>query len=302
MQKVYSAGASTSVCPRGGYVWLTQNETRYVVKVNCKTWSCVHCRNRNHESLRMRMAVGLSILGPSWFITVTLRYAGADTLKDASFVGRAWQRLIYRLNKNPGYEKMAWFKITELTKEKQPHLHLLVGGLPGGKTKKIMHREWVRAWRKATGDSFIVDVRPIRSYLGIAHYLDGYVTKNIHKREDLERIGFKRRWSCSNNWPRGEVRLLGSRLGWTTSHYSKLDDTDIAMAGRLLEMRKGDPLLDISARPEALEAVTVITRSRNLRKAERKMRHVNTGIRPQGDPQGHRSEFGPSGDRFNDPV
>lgn len=64
--------------------------------------------------------------------------------------------------------------------------------------------EWGKGWFERTG-SYVVDVRPVYSEGGVAGYLGKYLTKSFKNRGELESLGFKRRWSCSRNWPR-EVR------------------------------------------------------------------------------------------------
>jgi len=76
--------------------------------------------------------------------------------------------------------------------------------------------EWGKAWFERTG-AYVVDVRKIYSAGGVGGYLGKYLSKSFSKRQGLEEIGFKRRWSCSRNFPREKkIQLAGTRDGiWT---------------------------------------------------------------------------------------
>lgn len=68
-----------------------------------------------------------------------------------------------------------------------------------------------RHWEYVTGDSYILDVKQGYDAVGISQYLLKYVMKSFYKREELQELGFNRRWSTSRNWPRGQqVQLRGT--------------------------------------------------------------------------------------------
>lgn len=230
----------------------TTGET-VTVKVTCKTWRCVACREATKRKVQRRIAYGISTLGQCYFITLTLKLVSGTMTKDARFVSRAWRALLSRLKyQNPSrYKKMAWFKVIELTKRNQPHLHLIVGGL-GEVQLKELHADWSQAWLTSTGDSFIVDVRKVIGVKGAAFYLTKYVTKGVLQREVLESKGFLRRWSASANWPRGVVSNRGSEEQvWDAIEFVSNDmygserfkvEADTSVGHPLLE-RVGDGLL-----------------------------------------------------------
>jgi len=206
------------MCPRAGFVILTKGIKEYVMTTKCKTWSCEICRKTNLAYVKLRMEYGCSILEEFYLITVTLQ-AESSHGRDARAVRIVWEELIRFLKLRSS--SLAWMKIVELTKKGVPHLHLLVGGL--GKRKdscarkgefsyKVMNvfrtckedcliHEWAQAWYGVTGDSFVVDVRKGYAPGRLANYLGKYLTKSYYHREELEEMGFKRRWSCSRNWP-----------------------------------------------------------------------------------------------------
>ncbi len=81
-----------------------------------------------------------------------------------------------------------------------------------------------------TGDSYIVHAMVVFGAVGAAAYLAKYIGKVMYEFEVLERLGFGRRYSKSNNWPGAKrVRLRGTvlkkwmRHAWTPG---VLDATD----------------------------------------------------------------------------
>jgi len=179
------------------------------------------------------MEYGSLAVGKFFLITVTLE-ANGGIWKDARRVRVVWEQLIRYLKlRSP---KLTWFKVVELTKKGTPHLHLIVGGLgnrvascfPKGEFKYTLERvhqvckvdclihEWGKAWFGVTGDSFVVDAREGYSAARLANYLGKYLTKGFYHRAEMERMGFKRRWSCARNWP-SPAKLqtrYGSERAW----------------------------------------------------------------------------------------
>lgn len=101
--------------------------------------------------------------------------------------------------------------MVELTKKGQPHLHIVALRLEG--SKGVLEREAREAWYEATGDSYIVDVRPITSKYGIGFYLGKYLEKGFAHREEMVDLGFLRRWSASGGWPRAGKLTLTTETG-----------------------------------------------------------------------------------------
>jgi hypothetical protein len=68
---------------------------------------------------------------------------------------------------------VAFLELTYNDKRRQwhPHLHLIVQG------RYVPHADLSREWHKRTGDSFIVDVRAVRSNDEVTSYVTKYVSK-----------------------------------------------------------------------------------------------------------------------------
>lgn len=225
----------SSVCPRGGYIWLTSKNGQGIMPTNCKTWGCRSCRDRLLNLFRMRVEAGVSALGKCAFITFTYK-TGYESMRDAASVAEDWKELWRRLRSNG--ETIGWFKwlrVVELTKKGQPHLHVVMESQEekvrcygrvfdarsfrrrAGSCHCMSHR-LSDLWEAITGDSWLVHTMPVVSAYGAARYLSKYLLKTmggVASHEPLERLGFKRRWSSSRGWPgSGRLRLAQSlRMG-----------------------------------------------------------------------------------------
>lgn len=224
-----SGSALIGRCPRAGFIKLYHMTGTLTLKTSCKTWGCIPCSRKLKMMVMGKMESGILSLGPCFLITVTLK-RGEGTLRDAQFVRRVWTRLLRLWRKS--YPNLSWFKVTEATKMGQPHLHLIVGGLNEpyaacedfasytdewyNRTCDCLEHEISKWWFHATGDSWVVDCKPVLGAAGAATYLTKYLTKAIGHRDHLRDLGFKRLYSTSRNWP-GYHRLrlnITLRNGW----------------------------------------------------------------------------------------
>ena len=214
---------SGGTCPKGGFIRLTSVTGRVgVFPTVCKSWRCNVCRRKKKALVIERIQYGCSKLGSSYSITLTFRVEG-EGRRDAVSAERAlrgfWRSMRIR------YPHLAYFKVLELTKKRQPHYHVIVGGLGMDRRdhcrrKKEMDERNLRglckvgddlcvehevsaAWRVATGDSYVVQVDSVYAVRGLGFYLGKYLTKTFFEEdEDSVALGFGRRWASSNNWPR----------------------------------------------------------------------------------------------------
>jgi len=216
------------------------------VPTNCKTWGCIACRDRVKRYVRMRMEHGCLILGHSYLITATYAMRGEESWRDASSVAKHWAELSRRFEKR-NLKRMKWFKVPELTKKGQVHLHLIVGGIgkrisccrPAGMGRcnhrksykwamerckvNCVEHELAKEWYQITGDSWVLDVREVWSAAGASAYIFKYLVKSFGQRAALEGLGFKRRWSCSRNWPSPERMqfVITMSKGWQSTQFIK---------------------------------------------------------------------------------
>lgn len=221
-----------------------------------------------------------------YFITVTLR-TGTTGPKDAVFVQEAWRGLVRRLKyETDWWEQAKWMKVIELTKWGQPHLHLVVTNVPGGKHDRCVgnrnDKEWVdngcfrigedcihhtvaQAWARVTkklgNESWIVDVQKIRSPVKAGMYVSKYITKGGDD-ERLGRLGFKRVWSTSKGFtPDLRIRLRGTvEKKWQKVEYWQPDYEPSAWLSRV----EGHPDLELVAHPLVMEKYRIRERNRKI--------------------------------------
>ena len=200
-------------------------EARLSYPTVCKTWRCPRCRTKRSWVVAQVARYGTLMHQPCYFTTLTFRKE-RGSVRDADFVQKVWRRF---LKENILSE---WFKVIELTKKGQPHLHLVWGPGPAmAGTRDLkgylargnpLHEKIEAAWKKVTGgDSYITKTAPVRGGANAARYVTKYLTKWGYW-EGLEALGFGRRWSKSNGWAPGyqlELEATRNGLEWET-HWS----------------------------------------------------------------------------------
>lgn len=176
----------------------------------------------------------------TFFITVTLK-AGPGLEKDADYVRATWRKFLVLLNSQyPGTE---WIKVVELTKQSQPHIHAVMTFLRPSLVPMCQIRaKYDRAWRgldceclehvfsgwwhSITGNSYVVDVRPVSSAKGAASYIAKYITKSITYTRRLRELGFKRSWARSRGWPGDKLQLAETKeRGWLSQEFTGPDSS-----------------------------------------------------------------------------
>lgn len=219
-------------CPKRGVLFMYKFGREYAVRTTCHNWSCVQCRDRVLAVVMAKMEVGILILGECYLITLTF-VLKRGTKRGAEYVATVWRRFLKELNRR--WPKVEWFKVVELTKKGQPHLHLLMGGFGekrmgccgrnndhgyGAMWKascrsnpECLEHQISRMWESASGDSWVVDAREVVGAAGASSYLSKYLKKGMYTGR-LAEAGFARRYSRSKGWPSGKIGLRGSVVGW----------------------------------------------------------------------------------------
>jgi len=213
---------SSSGCPRAGAVILqTGSGAIRQVTTNCNTWSCVSCRDRNLKRFKAVVASGCLMLGRCSFITITYK-AGSERLGDAGCVQKDWQALMRRLKQqSPWIQKLAYLRVTEVTKKGTPHIHAIFGTIPQRKRINCWGSEFRignykdrmascdcfshevgRSWSAVNGgESYICFGIAVTSARGAGAYLGKYMSKNMF-------VGHGRRFNKSRDWPSEKRRRL----------------------------------------------------------------------------------------------
>jgi len=217
-------------CPKKGWIWLITETNRVcVMPTTCKTWGCGVCSAKLENLFKMRVEAGISALRTCAFTTFTLKWDGS--VLTAEYVRDAWKEFSRRW-KRVG-EPFKWLKVVELTKKRQPHLHLVMGPVEGllrcyGPRRKLgiwfrndrscrcLSHRLSRVWESVTGGSWVVFLVEVGSARGAGSYLAKYMAKGHNQRALLWAAGFDRRWSTSRGWPGGgRIRLRQTvERGW----------------------------------------------------------------------------------------
>lgn len=265
-------------CTAGGTVVLyrrkafasRQSTAEAAIKVACKRWSCLSCRQTNLWKFKKMVSDGCSILGPSVFITFTYRKRPGQAVRTALYVNETWRKFL-RLWKyhNPKVRQTEWVKVIELTKQGQPHIHLILSWPCNGISKVIakqLESETRAIWRLVTKDSFIVHVVPVTGAEGAGAYLAKYLAKDMDKRDQLLWLGFTRRYSRSRGWPKLDYHLRGivdkSHGTWYRGPEKEVDKHYIAAAEK-------NPDLELAGDLVSMEMLASSKRKRRLREMNR---------------------------------
>ncbi len=241
----------------------TQYERRVLIDTNCKTWSCLACRDRLRALFKARVITGVFRTGQCAFMTLTY-LADSERLEVAGCVARDWRALFRRFKVGqPDLRTLQWMRVMELTKAGTPHHHLVVGPVKGqircwkgeleirpyqrrwSSCMCLAHR-WSREWYAVTGDSYIVHAMAVTSGIRAGAYMAKYIAKEFDG-ERAKALGMARRWSNSRGWlGSGRLRLRQTvEGGWDrTAFRSGHWPSDVVGGPEDLLERNGDNLTE----------------------------------------------------------
>lgn len=293
----FDRGRTGEECPRSGYVELHRKYGKsLLIKTRCKQKRCKPCSPAVRAHAGLKAEIGALIHGASYFITLTNKM-GIGLQKDAGSVQVDWRRFLYHLKRsNPEMTaEMKWMKVVELTQRGQPHLHLIVSGLPGGMPVRCPgrknERSWVqfgcfmargtcllhavsKSWLAATkGVSWVCDASKVYSPAKAGLYVAKYITKGFEGEDGMARLGFKRVWSTSRGFaPDLRVRLAGTVEGkWTKVEHFR---SKYSYADRV-ERDSKHPDLQLTGHPLVLQKIEDRSRRKKLKEIEDFIRDAN---------------------------
>jgi hypothetical protein len=299
VQSGFIKGRRFEECPRRGYSILTKYDgKRVIIQTRCKTKRCVPCGPAVKAHVALKAEIGCLMYPDSYFMTVTLKM-GMERPKDAVFVQKAWRGLVSRLKyETDWWKQVKWMKVVEITKRGQPHLHLVVTNVPGGKRDRCVgnrndkgwvdngcfnagesciHHDVARAWARVTeklgNESWVVDVSKIRSSVKAGMYVSKYITKGGEDGR-LADLGFKRLWSASKGFsPDLRIRLRGTVEGkWQRVEYWQPQQEPVSW----LEYSDGDRDLELTGHPLVMEKYEARQRARKITWVKEIMRGYTT--------------------------
>ncbi len=193
-------------------------------------------------------------------ITLTYGFWGSDTIQRAPDALADFRRFVQRVRRLPNQSPtFRWFRVPEKTKAGQTHWHLISGDLVGNKLdiERALRDAWALATRrKGVINNYVVDVTETTSPAG-ANYITKYILKGMLQGQWLMDSGFKRRWTCSRDWPKpAQTQLQGTLDGaWTAQSWIRPFESPREIAiGRAtaqvspLGVAVGDPLVELLAK------------------------------------------------------
>lgn len=162
-------------CGKGAWVFEDQlNPGNYTVKADhCHDRWCVPCQRHRSSIIRLNLM--------SWiprrklrFITLTTQNADRPLADGVTHLLRSFARLRKSklwTSKTAGGVAILEAKRSKRSAQWHPHLHCIVEGT------YMSQSALSSTWRAITKDSYIVDIRQVRSSEEVARYVTKYVTK-----------------------------------------------------------------------------------------------------------------------------
>lgn len=178
-----SAGLNTfaldrfAQCGSGCVIEVTRNSERVRLKAcYCHSKHCEPCMRAkgNKIAANLRKRLGDTATGTCRFITLTIRHTKKPLLDQIRHLYASFKRLRqFREWKESQYGGAAMLEVKydEKTGYWHPHLHIISEG-------QFLHKRDLSAlWKKATGDSYIADIRAMKDTAEVAHYVTKYISK-----------------------------------------------------------------------------------------------------------------------------
>lgn len=164
-------------CGSSCVVEFSKSENRHRLRGNfCKCRHCEPCArskaNRMAKNLKARLLLAPS--GRYRFITLTLKHSDRPLVLQIRHLYASFKKLrrskTWRTTQIGGAAVLEC-KYNSEDKRWHPHLHVIAEG------GYIDKSDLSSAWKKATGDSYIIDIRALKSGKDAAHYVAKYVAK-----------------------------------------------------------------------------------------------------------------------------
>lgn len=143
---------------------------------HCKCRHCAPCAAAKAGILAANLRDKLegNAVGQYRFVTLTLRHNDTPLTNQIARLYSCFRKLrkcaMWHKTQKGGCAILE-VKWDPKTKQWHPHLHIVTEG------RYMSQRELAEEWRAITGDSFVVDIRPLSSGKDAAHYVAKYVSK-----------------------------------------------------------------------------------------------------------------------------
>ena len=158
------------------YAWFVQSSITNKLRVQssrCKLRWCPICRDVSRMIVTTAVKEWLEHQDYPKMITLTLMHSDDPLNLQIKRLYASFQKLKSRALFKRLVTGGVWFfqlKFNDRTQEWHPHIHCLVAGkyLPHGKLKSL--------WHKITGDSYVVDIRPVKDLDSCSSEVARYAT------------------------------------------------------------------------------------------------------------------------------
>lgn len=169
--------AAFDECGWGGWVWQDKQDPNIfkVTANHCHDRWCLPCGAARGRTIARNLAT-IAKDQRIRFVTLTLNHRDQPLKLSLKQLGKYFSRL--RRSKFWQSVVSAGAAFLEIKRSPSthgwhPHLHIVVTG------KFIPHAMLKAIWHRITGDSYIVDIRPVRSHDQLIRYVTKYVSKPL---------------------------------------------------------------------------------------------------------------------------
>lgn len=158
------------------FAWFVQSSVTNKLRVQssrCKLRWCPICRDVSRMIVTKAVDEWLVVQKFPKMITLTLKHNDDDLSVQINHLYKSFQKLRTRAYFQRLITGGVWFFQLKFNKDSQqwhPHIHCLVAG------KYLPHARLKSLWLKITGDSNVVDIRPVKDLQGCSNEVARYAT------------------------------------------------------------------------------------------------------------------------------
>ena len=158
------------------FAWFVQSSVTNKLRVmssRCKLRWCPICRDVSRMIVTTSVNEWLKIQQYPKMITLTLKHSDDDLSLQIKRLYDCFRKLRRRAYFQRLITGGVWFfqlKFNSTTERWHPHIHCLVAG------QYLPHNRLKNLWHKITGDSYVVDIRPVRDLEACSNEVARYAT------------------------------------------------------------------------------------------------------------------------------
>ncbi len=158
------------------FAWFMQSSVTHKLRVQssrCKLRWCPICRDVSRMIVTKAVEEWLANQDYPKMITLTLSHSDDELSLQIKRLYKCFQKLRTRVYFRKLITGGVWFfqlKFNDSTQQWHPHIHCLVAG------KFLAHNQLKALWHKITGDSYVVDIRPVKDVEACSNEVARYAT------------------------------------------------------------------------------------------------------------------------------